>query len=220
MEYKELIFICQYDIRQLKIMTNWTVFPDKKILPVGFLSEKFLNLGLDRLWDACRYVHELPYGYNTDREDPLILFKEKKGSCTTKHTVIATLAEELALPIKKTIAIYAMTEDLVTGTHAILEKYDLPYIPMVHCFLTYRKFRIDLTEGNHNGKNHPIVDVLFTRVVKPSISAKEEYGMYRKALSKIILERQELKGLAVKRILQARAQGLELLKANIRTRMP
>ncbi len=33
----------------------------------------------------------------------MILFKEKMGSCTTKHAVIATLAEELKLPVQKNI---------------------------------------------------------------------------------------------------------------------
>jgi hypothetical protein len=196
-------------------MAHWTVFPDKKILPGGFLSDKFLELELDRFQDACRYVHELPYGYNANREDPLILFKENKGSCTTKHAVIATLAEELALPIKKSIAIYAMTEDLVTGSDLILDKLDLPYIPMIHCFLVYRHFRIDLTEGNHNGKNRPVKDFLFTRPVAANISAKEEYLLYRKALAELVAERAELKGIPLKRFLRAREEGLALLRANI-----
>jgi hypothetical protein len=196
-------------------MTLWAAFPDKKILPGQFLSEKFLDLGINRFSDACAYVHELPYGYNTNREDLLILFKEKMGSCTTKHAVIATLAEELALPIRKSMALYAMTEDLVTGTHAILERYDLPYIPMIHCFLTYQQLRIDLTQGNQNGKNQPIVDFLFTQGVSANISARKEYLLYRNALAALILERQELKGIKIKQILHAREEGLALLRAII-----
>ena len=44
-----------------------------------------------------------------------------------KHSVIATLAEELDLPVTKTICIYAMVEEIVTGTNVILEKYHLLY---------------------------------------------------------------------------------------------
>lgn len=196
-------------------MTLWAVFPDKKILSGKFLSEIFLDLGINRFSDACEYVHELPYGYNTNREDLLILFKEKMGSCTTKHAVIATLAEELALPIKKSIAIYAMTEALVTGTDPILKKYNLPYIPMIHCLLTYQTFSVDLTEGNQNGKNRPIRDFLFTQAVAPNISAKKEYLLYRKTLMEQILKRQALKGITIKQILLAREEGLTLLKNNI-----
>ena len=45
----------------------------------------------------------MPYGYNSDRDDLLILFREGFGSCTTKHAVIATLAGELGLPVVKNI---------------------------------------------------------------------------------------------------------------------
>ena len=27
---------------------------------------------------------------------------------------------------------------------------------MIHCFLIYDSYRVDLTEGNNNGKNHSI----------------------------------------------------------------
>ena len=50
----------------------------------------------------------MPYGSNSNKDDILILFKEGYGSCTTKHAVIATLAEELGIPISKSTGIYAM----------------------------------------------------------------------------------------------------------------
>jgi hypothetical protein len=81
-------------------MDKLTVLPDKSISNVGMISAKFLSLGINRFIDACRYVHEMPYGYNSDRDDLMILFKENKGSCTTKHTVIAKLAVELNLHIR------------------------------------------------------------------------------------------------------------------------
>jgi hypothetical protein len=80
-------------------MNALTVFPDKKIADGGPVSRAFLDLGYISVHQACRHVQELPYGYNSDRDDPMILFKEKMGSCTTKHAVIATLAEEIDLPI-------------------------------------------------------------------------------------------------------------------------
>ena len=174
-----------------------------------------MSLGINRFIDACSYVHTLPYGYNTNRDDLMILFKENKGSCTTKHAVIATLAEDLNIPIEKNIGIYAMTEDIVTGTNEILAKYSLPYVPMVHCFLVYGESKVDLSEGNKNGKNQSIEDFLFTQQVEPNISAKDEYLMYRGALMDYILTRKEMSGVDIKKILHAREEGLELLKHNI-----
>jgi len=192
-----------------------TVLPDKSISNAGIISAEFLSLGIESFKEACRYVHELPYGYNTDRDDLMILFKENKGTCTTKHAVIATLAEEFDLPIAKNIGIYAMTEEIVTGTNEILAKYSLPYVPMVHCFLGYREYRVDFSEGNNNGKNCPIKDILYVEEVEPNISAKDEYLLYRKALNEYVLTRKEMAGAEITKILSAREEGLKLLKHNI-----
>jgi hypothetical protein len=196
-------------------MDNLNVFPEKVIIGTGSVSQAALALGIRSFLDACRYVHSLPYGYNSDRDDLMILFKEKMGTCTTKHAVIATLAAELGLAITKGVGIYAMTEAIVTGTDKILSEYGLPYVPMIHCFLEYGDYRIDLTEGNRNGKNRPINDFLYTDRVAATISAKDEYMIYRRALSEVILKRDELKGADIKRILHAREEGLKLLKTNL-----
>jgi hypothetical protein len=196
-------------------MENFTVFPDKRITAGGRISRAFIELGITDLHKACRYVHELPYDYNSDRDDLMILFKEKKGTCTTKHAVIAALAVELNLPINKNVGIYAMTEEIVKGAGEIIDEYGLPYVPMLHCFLVYGGHRVDLTEGNNNGKRRSIEDFLHTQEVVANISAKDEYKLYRKALKDRILTRNELKGIELKRILHAREKGLALLKANI-----
>ena len=189
--------------------------PDAGIDNNGIVSRQFLQLGINRFLDACRYVHQLPYGYNSDREDLLILFKERFGSCTTKHAVIASLAQELGLPVEKHIGIYAMTEAIVTGTTAILDQFHLPYLPMVHCFLVCGTIRVDLTEGNHNGKRCPIDLFLHEEPVPANISARDEYLRYRNAVGELLTLRQELDGIELKRNLQAREQGIALLRSKI-----
>jgi len=74
---------------------------------------------------------------------------------------------------------------------------------------------VDLTEGNRSGKNRPIDDFLYTDRVEATISAKDEYMIYRKALIDVILKREELRGIDIRRLLQAREVGLKLLKANL-----
>jgi hypothetical protein len=196
-------------------MQPYTVFPDKAIVDNGPISETFLRMGINDLHHACRYVHELPYGYNSDRDDLMILFKERMGSCTTKHAVIGTLAAELEINMDKHIGIYAMTEALVTGTKKILDRYELAYLPMVHCFLVFEGQRVDLSAGNRNGKNGPIDDFLYTHKVTANIPGKDEYLLYRRALSEHILKRPEFQEINIKTILKAREEGLALLRANI-----
>ena len=196
-------------------MDNLSVLPNKVIEDRGPVSDRFLALGVDTFLKACRFVHELPYGYNSNRDDLMILFKEKFGSCTTKHAVVATLAEELGLPVTKAVGIYAMTEDIVAGADRILTKYNLPYVPLLHCFLVHGDHRVDLTEGNNNGKKRSIETFLFTHPVIPHITARDEYLLYRKALSESILRRIELRGNDIKTVLHAREEGLAQLKANL-----
>ena len=196
-------------------MDPLTVLPDKAIVDSGEVSAEFLKLGIQDYLEACRFVLDLPYGYNSDRDDLMILFKERMGNCTTKHAVIATLAGELRLPVEKNIGIYPMTEEIVTGTDQILEEFGLPYVPMVHCFLVYQDYKVDLTEGNNNGKNRPIDEFLHTEKVSPNISGKEEYLLYRKALKALILSRPELKDTEIRTMLRAHEKGLRLLKTSL-----
>ena len=171
--------------------------------------------GIKTFLEACRFAHELPYRYNSDRDDPMILFKEHFGSCTTKHAAVGTLARELNLPVYRGVGIYPMTEEIVTGAGRIIAEHHIPYVPMVHCFLEYDGKRVDLTEGNRNGKNGPINDFLFTQRVEADISQKAEYLVYRQALADLIQSRPELKGIDIKLLLRAREDGIKLLRANI-----
>jgi hypothetical protein len=196
-------------------MDPYTVFPNCPLSRKGIISEEFIRLKIKDFWGACSYVHELPYGYNSTTDDILILFKEGYGSCTSKHAVIATLAEELNIPVYKKVGIYAMNEEVVTGAHRILEKYHLPYLPMNHCFLVYTSYRVDLTEGNNNGKNHPIEDFLFTEKVIPNITEKDEYLLYKSALKNHILNRKEMSGTKINDVLHARTEGIALLHSKI-----
>ena len=200
-------------------MEDISVLPDAVVAGTGRVSVMFRELGVTSFRMACTFVHELPYGYNSDREDLMVLFREKRGTCTTKHAVIATLAEELGLSVRKTVGIYKMTEPLVTGTDKILERHRLPYLPMIHCFLAWGPHRVDLTEGNRNGKNGPVNTFLFTQEVAPTFSEKEEYLLYRRVLNEQILLGDEFRGVDLKSVLLARGEGLALLKLKFQQKM-
>ncbi|MBY8987362.1 MAG: hypothetical protein KGD61_02825, partial [Candidatus Lokiarchaeota archaeon] len=148
---------------------------------------------------------------NTDYEDKMIFFKEKKGSCTSKHAVIAGLAQELEIPLYKHVCIYKLTEEITNGINDILKQFEIPYVPMVHCFLVYENYKFDLTEGNHNGKKTPINEYIHSERVDPFISRKDEYLLFKKVLSEKILPSKEMEGIAEKILLKARAKSINLL---------
>ena len=103
-------------------MDSYDKLPDAELTPVGVISKNFLALGIKTFRSACDYVHNIDYGYNSNYEDKMIFFKEKKGSCTSKHAVIAGLAEELDLPLYKNVCVYKFTEEITTGVQRILNR--------------------------------------------------------------------------------------------------
>ena len=197
-------------------MDSYDKLPDAEIKSNGIISKKFLELGITSFKEACMYVHNIEYGYNTNYDDKMIFFKEKKGTCTSKHATIAQLAKELNIPMSKSVGIYRLTEEIATGTNLILKKYDLLYVPMQHCFLVYKNFRFDLTEGNCNGKNTSIEDFIYTEKVEPFISQKDEYLLYKEVLKKYVLPTKEMEGISERNILKAREESIILLKENIK----
>jgi len=138
------------------------------------------------------------------------------GTCTTKHAIIAGLAEELGIPLYKNVGIYKFTEKISTGTDKILKKYNLPYVPMIHCFLVYKDFRFDLTEDNCNGKNTHIDEFIHIEKVDPFISSKNEYLLFKRVLEEKVLHSKEMNGKSKKTILKAREESILLLKENVK----
>ncbi|OLS14884.1 MAG: hypothetical protein RBG13Loki_1489 [Promethearchaeota archaeon CR_4] len=194
---------------------SYSLIPNVKIVERGAISSKFIEIGIYELTQAIDYVHSVKYGYNSNYDDPLILFKENKGTCTSKHTTIARLAKELNIPLFKNVGIYKMTEEIVTGTQEILNVHHIPYIPMIHCFLVYQQKRFDLTEGNLNGKNRVIDEFIQIKQVPPDFSQKEEYSWYKEVLRSVVLKLDEMKGTKEIEILKARQKGIFLLKSKI-----
>lgn len=196
-------------------MDSYDKLPDAEIKSGGELSRKFLELGIKSFKQACEYVNKTEYGYNSDYDDKLIFFKEKKGTCTSKHAVIAGLAEELNIPLYKHVGVYKFTEEISTGANEILKKYKIPYVPMIHCFLVYRNLRFDLTEGNSNGKNTPINELIFEEEVDPFISGKDEYLLFKRVLKKQILPSKKMEGVKERILLKARSNSIRLLTQNM-----
>ena len=195
-------------------MDPYEYLPDAELNSVGELSKTFLDLGIKTFKDACTYVHNIDYGYNTNYEDRMIFFKEKKGSCTTKHAVIAGLAQELAIPLYKHVCVYKFTEEISNGVNEILKKYKVPYVPMIHCFLVYNDYRFDLTEGNCNGKNTSIEEFIHEEKVDPFITTKDEYLLFKKVVKEIILPSKEMEGIKERSLLKAREESIILIKKN------
>lgn len=182
-------------------MHSIDVLPNPAIQPRGVVSRQFLARDILSFQSACYWVKALPYGTNSNNEDSLILFEEECGTCTTKHGAIARLAEENQVPVYKNLGFYRLNDDIVTGVNALLSPHCLHFIPQIHCFLSYDSYRVDLTEGNCNGKNQTIEDYDFVIRVSPDISHDEEKRHYLQCLEPYGAIAPELKTVDVATIL-------------------
>ncbi|MEM9153637.1 MAG: hypothetical protein AAGB13_01180 [Cyanobacteria bacterium P01_F01_bin.33] len=125
-----------------------------------------------------------------------------RGTCTTKQGAIARLAEELDLPVHKTLGFYRLNDAIVTGVNNIIRPEGLEFIPQIHCFLAYESFRVNLTAGNCNGKNQIIEDYDYAVRVKLDLTYAEHQECYLAYLDKYFATESTLKALGPERILE------------------
>lgn len=178
------------------------VLPDPVLQDRGQFSQIFLQKGIDTFQAACRYVKAMPYGSNADSSSSLILFEEGQGTCTTKHGAIARLAQEQTLPVYKNLGFYRLNDTIVTGVDDILNAYGLTFIPQIHCFLEFDTYRVDLTEGNCNGKNQTIDDYDYVVRVTPDPTYEEKRACYLSYLRRYYAIAPELKAVGEERVLE------------------
>ncbi|MTI30636.1 hypothetical protein [Xanthovirga aplysinae] len=112
----------------------------------GPVSQQFVELGILDFQTAKNWTRNLPYGRNSDRSNPFLIFSELKGSCSTKHALLRMLAKEQNQDqIKLIIGIYKMNALNTPGIGDILFQNQLDYIPEAHCYLSINGERTDIT---------------------------------------------------------------------------
>src|SRR5262249_16696047 len=94
---------------------------------------------------------------------PEIVFLEHRGTCQSKHDLIAALGRELDLSIRKFVGGYRLDETMIEGAGEVLAAYALPYVPEIHCVLQFDGRFLDLPAGNCHGKKRDVseMDVYF-----------------------------------------------------------
>ena len=119
--------------------------PDQPLVGAGDITRRFRALGIVDFVGAARYVQKLPYGRTASRTDVTLVLTESRGTCTTKHALLAALAAEQGIDVALTLGVYEMTERNTPGVGRVLDRYGLAAVPEAHCYLTRAGERIDLT---------------------------------------------------------------------------
>lgn len=95
---------------------------------------------------AIQFIQQLPYGRNSSKTDLSVLFKEQKGTCSTKHAVLRKLAlEHQVKDIQLMLGLYKMNASNTPKVAPVLEQYGLAYLPEAHNYLAFKKQRFDFT---------------------------------------------------------------------------
>ena len=128
-------------------MESWSILPEALLKAAGPDSEAFLRVGCGSFRGAARYLHELPYGRNADRANFRLVLVEHRGTCSTKHALLAAVALEQNLLLSLTIGIYDMTEANTPGVGRVLATHGLESVPEAHCYLRYAGRRVDITRS-------------------------------------------------------------------------
>jgi hypothetical protein len=163
-------------------MQSWRALPNTALQSTGQVSSAFIAHGISDFQAAGRYLYQLPYGRNSNRADFRLVLPEGRGTCSTKHALLAELAREQELPIVLTLGIYEMHERNTPGVGVVLDRYGLRSIPEAHCYLSHEETRIDVTRSGSE-PTEAIARFLYEEVITP-----EQIGDYKVQLHQQFLQ--------------------------------
>lgn len=121
--------------------------PEFDLDPALPVTSSVIDRGVGSFQEAAEYIRDLPYGRNSDRADYRLVMPEGRGTCSTKHALMAALALEHGVSVSLVLGLYEMSGLNTPGVGATLKSYGLESIPEAHCYLRYGKNRIDLTRN-------------------------------------------------------------------------
>jgi hypothetical protein len=169
-------------------MRSWDVFEPVVLKPAGEISDAFIRVGSLDYRAAARLVSGLPYGRNATLHDPLVVMREGRGTCSSKHALLHRLATEQGLEVSLVIGIYEMHERNTPGVGPILKKHELAMLPEAHCYLRFRGHRIDVTRQISAHSAEPIAHFLHEEDITPEQIGDYKMTLHRKFLRQWIAE--------------------------------
>lgn len=96
--------------------------------------------------DACNYVAQLNYKRNVNKENLVCIIDEQCGTCSTKHALLKTIAEEHErTDIQLIIGVFLMTAHNTPKIAPVLQQFGLKGLPEAHCYLMHENIIYDYT---------------------------------------------------------------------------
>lgn len=148
----------------------------------GMLSEAVLGRGFATFDQLAGFVQSLPYARTTSTVDPLAALRENRGTCSSKHRLLAAVAHECGhLEVQLTVGLYMMSEDNTPGVGSVLRAASLPYVPEAHCYLTVGSERFDFT-GLSQGRSSLFDSLFAEHAVSPTELSDVKVRIHKQAV--------------------------------------
>lgn len=118
------------------------------------ISRKLKELEINAFSDALNFIKNLPYGRNSNRENFILVLDEMKGTCSSKHALLKSLANENEKSeVKLMLGIFRMNRINTPKIKNTLDKFGLDYIPEAHNYLKIDNKILDCTTSNSSELN-------------------------------------------------------------------
>ena len=136
-------------------------------LGFGHVGSALRASGITRFREAANYVKSLPYGRTFQPADPLSVLREHRGTCSTKHALLALAADEIgSFSVELMLCFFDMNERTTRGVGRVLKTYGLTSIPEAHCYLRIGGSPYDFT-GLPQSAESPLDNIFSEEVVAP-----------------------------------------------------
>ena len=148
------------------------------------LTLEIIESGCVTWEDLVRSVRNFKYGRNEDRGDFESVWKQRMGTCSSKHGFLYLIARNNGFDfVELIVGVYLMTPSNTPGVQVILEKYQLDGIPEAHCYLKVGDVYLDATSNKSSFKNIA-ADLMDERVVAPEFLISEKVLFHKKFIQK------------------------------------
>jgi hypothetical protein len=149
-----------------------------KLTSTDRITSAFLALGIVDFQTAVEKIRQLPYGRISDRNNPMLVVAEQRGTCSSKHALLARLAHENGRSEVQLIEIlFEMNQVNTPVIGHILDAYALASIPELHNYLQIGNTAVDATAAHFSDKYNTYRIIEYP--ISPFRSADEKINSHK-----------------------------------------
>ncbi len=155
----------------------------------GAIGALAIAAGLPDLRALALHLLALPYGRPADRRNLSAPLLEGRGSCSSKHALLALAAREAGCDLTLMLGIYAMSGANTPGIAGVLARHGLDAVPEAHCYARIGDTRVDITGLAGAATASPFDALLWEEVITPEDVVEAKPALHRAFLDRWGAER-------------------------------